>query len=155
MDTKIIVVDSEQLFKKSTALRLEVFTQEQNFDPAIELDEYDVPFDRKDVMHIIAVDSQENALATVRLYLTDGQAHLGRLAVAKQARGTGLGRAICEYAVHKAIEAWSVDTVVLSSQHQVRKFYEGLGYVYNEKKGYYDDEGWQHCEMAQTFSKQT
>jgi predicted GNAT family N-acyltransferase len=141
-------------FDKATALRLQIFTKEQSFDPTLELDEFDKPWIRPDVLHILAVDEYDMALGTVRMKHIDGKAHLGRLAVSKQARGTGLGRKLCEYGAAQAISRWDVDTVLISSQHQVRKFYEGLGYVYNEAKGYYLDEDWSHCEMSQRFSKE-
>ncbi|BFZ54184.1 hypothetical protein PYCC9005_001217 [Savitreella phatthalungensis] len=141
----------------SKAMRLEVFSNEQDFDPAIDIDEYDSPFPREDVAHLIAFagsdagaadENAESLLGTVRLIRKDGFAKITRLAVGKEARGVQLGRRLVFACEQYAKDTWNLSRVDLSAQHQVRGFYEKCGYVYDEDKGYYDEEGWQHCWMT-------
>ncbi|MEO8186211.1 MAG: GNAT family N-acyltransferase, partial [Burkholderiaceae bacterium] len=66
-------------------LRFAVFVEEQRVPAEIELDSFD-PLS----VHAVAFDGNGGAVGTGRL-LPDG--HIGRMAVAKPARGSGVGSA--------------------------------------------------------------
>ena len=74
------------------ALRTEVFVVEQHVDATIERDHRD-----KDATYIVAtIDGK--VVGCARLFWEDG-AHIGRLAVKKEYRHQGVGRAICQYII--------------------------------------------------------
>lgn len=134
-------------YEKSIRLRKQVFCDEQNFAEDLEVDEYDSPFPRSDVMHIISTNTSGEILGTVRFLKTEAYAKLGRLAVSKTARGQKLGQRLVRHAESVVQAVWGSKHIKLSSQYQVQDFYTKLGYKVNADKGYYLDEGWKHCEM--------
>ena len=76
-------------------------------------------------VHAVAYDEQGRALATGRL-LPD--AHIGRMAVLKGARGQGLGRAVLTALVQQARQQ-GFGEVVLSAQTHAQGFYLRQGFV--------------------------
>ncbi|MEO5876577.1 MAG: GNAT family N-acetyltransferase [Streptosporangiaceae bacterium] len=113
---------SEADRRQAFAVRIEVFVEEQGVPASLELDEHDATAD-----HFLALlDGQ--AVGAGRLLPSDGDlAVLGRLAVRRQARGTGLGvllvRAVEDRAAERGLRA-----LLLHSQTQATGFYERLGY---------------------------
>ncbi|MFJ6048392.1 GNAT family N-acetyltransferase [Streptomyces sp. NPDC092307] len=129
---EVRVAVSEEDLKSCFAVRSEVFVVEQSVPESIEYDAYDA-----DAVHVLAVDADGVPLGTGRLLygpaalgktgdLTVGS--LGRLAVAKAARGLGVGVALV-----RAIEAEAarrgLTAVDLGAQTHALGFYERLGYV--------------------------
>ncbi|MCX4720229.1 GNAT family N-acetyltransferase [Streptomyces virginiae] len=129
---EVRVAVSEEDLKSCFAVRSEVFVVEQSVPESIEYDAYDA-----DAVHVLAVDADGAPLGTGRLLhgpaalgktgdLTVGS--LGRLAVAKSARGLGVGVALV-----RAIEAEAarrgLAAVDLGAQTHALGFYERLGYV--------------------------
>ena len=95
-------------------LRFAVFVEEQSVPADIELDAHD-PLS----LHAVAFDANEAAVGTGRL-LPDG--HIGRMAVAKPARGTGVGSALLKTLMDEARRRGHTH-VVLSSQTHATEFY--------------------------------
>ncbi len=120
------------------ALRIEVFVNEQNVPPEIELDEED-----KTALHIIAEENGE-ALGCARLILSCGTAHIGRLAVKKACRGKGIGSDICKFAVNYA-RVRGCDDIWLNSQLHAAEFYEKLGF--KREGGIFTEAGIEHIKM--------
>lgn len=123
--------------EKVYALRNEVFVNEQNVPPEIEIDEED-----KYATHIIA---EENGVAVgcARVIFEDG-GHIGRLAVKKSERGKEIGREICLYIIDYCREN-GYDRVWLNSQLHAVGFYEKLGFV---KRGEtFFEAGIEHVKM--------
>ncbi|WP_405788578.1 GNAT family N-acetyltransferase [Streptomyces sp. NBC_00029] len=129
---EVRVAASEEDLKACFAVRSEVFVVEQSVPESIEYDAYDA-----DAVHVLAVGADGVPLGTGRLLhgpvalgktgdLTVGS--LGRLAVAKSARGLGVGVALV-----RAIEAEAarrgLAAVDLGAQTHALGFYERLGYV--------------------------
>ncbi|WP_406051231.1 GNAT family N-acetyltransferase [Streptomyces virginiae] len=129
---EVRVAVSQEDLKSCFAVRSEVFVVEQSVPESIEYDAYDA-----DAVHVLAVDADGAPLGTGRLLhgpvalgktgdLTVGS--LGRLAVAKSARGLGVGVALV-----RAIEAEAarrgLAAVDLGAQTHALGFYERLGYV--------------------------
>lgn len=101
-------------------IRYEVFVVEQNVPVELEWDEMDAV-----CLHAIGYDAQGQPIATGRL-LPDG--HIGRMAVLKAARGSGVGAAVL---IGLMLEArHRGDQVVrLNAQVQAEAFYARHGFV--------------------------
>ena len=114
------------------AVRKEVFVVEQGVPQEIEYDEYDAV-----ATHVLAVREDGLPLGTGRLLYgevaaakTDGDltvGSLGRLAVAKESRGLGVGVALVR-AIEDAARARGLAAVDLHAQTHAMGFYERLGY---------------------------
>lgn len=136
------------------AVRHEVFVQEQGVPEDIEYDTYDAT-----AVHVLAVRRADGAaLGTGRLLYgadaagktggAEGVGSLGRLAVAKAARGLGVGLALVR-AIEEAARARGLTAVDLHAQTQALGFYERLGYeVYGEE---FQDAGIAHLAMRRVL----
>lgn len=117
---KISIADNTNM-DKVYALRNEVFVIEQQVDPTIERDARD-----KEATHIVA--TMDNlVVGCARLFWEDG-AHFGRLAVAKEYRNKGVGRAICQYIIDLAKEH-NCHQVWLNAQLVSYDFYLKIGFT--------------------------
>ncbi|AFK63060.1 acetyltransferase [Advenella kashmirensis WT001] len=91
----VLRVDNWDALKDHAAMvRHEVFVMEQQVPPELEMDEMDVQ-----CIHAVAYDAQQRPVATGRL-LPDG--HIGRMAVRKIARGTGIGGLVLQRLIEAA-----------------------------------------------------
>ncbi|WP_328870712.1 GNAT family N-acetyltransferase [Streptomyces sp. NBC_00287] len=114
------------------AVRREVFVVEQGVPEELEYDAYDSV-----AVHVLAVREDGVPLGAGRLLYGGAAAEkvdgdltvgsLGRLAVAKAARGLGVGAALVR-AVEDAARARGLRAVDLHAQTQALGFYERLGY---------------------------
>ncbi|WP_051945425.1 GNAT family N-acetyltransferase [Streptacidiphilus rugosus] len=135
------------------AVRHEVFVVEQGVPPELEYDELDATS-----VHVIARAGDGAPLGTGRLIhgpqaLTqtgrEGVVLLGRLAVSRRARGTGLGAALV-LAIEEAGRAQGGAELELHAQTQALGFYEKLGYVaFGEE---YPDAGIPHRSMTKRLT---
>ncbi|GHJ29068.1 GNAT family N-acetyltransferase [Streptomyces hygroscopicus] len=128
------------------AVRREVFVVEQRIPEEEEMDAYDAH-----AVHLLATDAEGAPVGTVRFLHgaaadkkyahagVDGAttAVLGRLAVTRAARGTGLGAELVR-AVEAEARRRGLDEVYLEAQTHALGFYERLGY---EAYGAEFDEG--------------
>ncbi|MGW8366240.1 GNAT family N-acetyltransferase [Streptomyces wedmorensis] len=115
------------------AVRREVFVEEQGVPRELEYDAYDAT-----AVHVLAVRADGLPLGTGRLLhgadavgKTGGDASvgsLGRLAVAKAARGLGVGAALV-LAVEDVARERGLTAVDLHAQTHALGFYERLGYT--------------------------
>lgn len=101
------------------AVRHEVFVVEQQVPADKEADDLD-----PQAVHFLATDSQGTPIGTARV-LSDG--HIGRVAVRKDRRGQGIGRALTEAAIRDLKER-QFASAMLNAQLSVVKFYEKLGF---------------------------
>ncbi|MFE5716469.1 GNAT family N-acetyltransferase [Streptomyces sp. NPDC056501] len=114
------------------AVRREVFVEEQGVPQELEYDTYDTT-----AVHVLAVREDGLPLGTGRLLhgsdalgKTGGDASvgsLGRLAVAKAARGLGVGAALVR-GIEEAARERGLAAVDLHAQTHALGFYERLGY---------------------------
>jgi predicted GNAT family N-acyltransferase len=108
-------------------IRRIVFVDEQGVSSDLEWDELDSP-----AIHFLGVDAEAvpepKPLGTARLRLLKGYAKAERVAVLKEARGTGLGRAIM-LALEEVARSRGAERIRLSAQVSVLGFYEQLGYL--------------------------
>jgi predicted GNAT family N-acyltransferase len=115
------------------AVRKEVFVAEQGVPEDIEYDAYDAV-----AVHVLAVRDDGTPLGTGRLLYGEAAAaktggdlsvgSLGRLAVARPARGLGVGAALVG-AIEEAARARGLTAVDLHAQTHALGFYERLGYT--------------------------
>ncbi|MGY0023357.1 GNAT family N-acetyltransferase [Streptomyces sp. cg35] len=115
------------------AVRRDVFVTEQGVPEELEYDAYDAG-----AVHVLAVREDGVPLGAGRLLTGDAAAvknggavdvgALGRLAVAKAARGSGIG-AVLVRAIEEAARERGLRAVDLHAQTHALGFYERLGYV--------------------------
>lgn len=114
-------------------VRKEVFVVEQGVPEDIEYDAYDAV-----ALHVLAIGDDGVPLGTGRLLFGEEAAaktggdlsvgSLGRLAVARAARGLGVGAALVR-GIEEAARACGLAAVDLHAQTHALGFYERLGYV--------------------------
>ena len=102
------------------AVRWKVFVEEQRVPEALEWDEEDEPS-----RHVVAVAANGTPIGTGRL-LRDG--HIGRMAVLKEWRNQGVGRALMELLLRMARESGHT-AVRLHAQTHAAGFYARHGFV--------------------------
>jgi predicted GNAT family N-acyltransferase len=122
------------------AIRLEVFVQEQGVPPELEMDNNDAV-----CVHAVAYDASGTPVGTGRL-LPDG--HIGRMAVRKVARGSGVGGLLLQGLMAQA-QARGDKTVVLGAQTHAAPFYVKHGFVVRGEE--FIEAGIPHVEMVHTF----
>lgn len=126
--------------KDAQPIRYEVFVIEQNVPAELEWDDMD-----KVCLHAVAYDEQGQAIGTGRL-LPDG--HIGRMAVRKVARGTGVGGALLEALMARAKERGD-RSVLLSAQTHAESFYLRYGFVRQGEE--FMEAGIPHIHMRYDF----
>ena len=117
-------------FGDAEKIRQLIFVEEQGFEN--EFDEID-----EHAYHVV-VYQDNHAIATGRMYFEDEKTMiLGRIAVIKEYRGTGLGNKVVKSLENKAKEL-NCTMVKLSAQQRAQMFYEKLGY-HSIGEIYYDE----------------
>lgn len=125
-------------------IRTEVFINEQGYTPELEFDEYD-----GNVPHLV-IFSDGEPVATGRVIKEDAKtAKIGRIAVMKKMRGTGLGEKTVLELLRFARET-GAETVLLSAQTYAVGFYEKCGFVLTGTPEYMDGHI-PHLDMIKTF----
>ncbi|MEV8093996.1 GNAT family N-acetyltransferase [Kitasatospora sp. NPDC085879] len=149
---EIRIADGEADLALVRSVRREVFVEEQNVPEELEYDELDATS-----VHVLAVAPDGSGLGTGRLIhgadalkLTgvEGRVLLGRLAVRKPARGTGLGAELVR-AIEQAGRARGARELELHAQVHALGFYERLGYT--AEGPVYEDAGIPHRTMVRVF----
>lgn len=160
-------IDPESIEIKALCrgIRIEVFVGEQGVPLEEEIDLLD---DAGSTIHVLASAADGSPLGTVRV-LRDpdhpGQVHLGRLAVVRQVRGTGLGARLVAEVEGLALVGAGVPeldddgeptgatevTIILAAQEQAAGFYARCGYEVVSGETYLDA-GIPHQDMARTLT---
>ena len=99
--------------------------------------------------HLSGRDGSERLVAYARL-LAPGVKYLdavaiGRVVIAPDRRGGGLGRQLVQQAIHHCEQRYPGRAIMLSAQASLQRFYEGLGFVVQSEP--YDDGGILHLDM--------
>lgn len=115
----VIVGSWADLQARAQAIRFQVFVQEQQVPPELELDEFDAVS-----VHALAFSPSGEPIGTGRL-LPDG--HIGRVAVLPEWRHSGVGARIMRTLLNEA-RIRGMAFVELSAQSHARRFYENLGF---------------------------
>ncbi|NGZ84918.1 GNAT family N-acetyltransferase [Duganella aceris] len=122
-------------------IRFEVFVEEQKVPAELEMDQMDAV-----CLHAVAYDAAGRPVGTGRL-LPDG--HIGRMAVRKPGRGTGVGSALLQGLMAQA-RVRGDRQVMLSSQTHAAPFYERHGFVIEGEEFF--EAGISHINMQYTFA---
>jgi predicted GNAT family N-acyltransferase len=125
------------------ALRHEVFVHEQGVPTDLELDAYD-----EAAVHLIALEDGR-IVGTCRLVHADDRAKFGRLVVAREARGGGIGSALLGEAERRA-RADGAKLIVLAAQTTAMGLYERAGYV--ARGDVFLDAGIEHVTMEKALA---
>jgi YbgC/YbaW family acyl-CoA thioester hydrolase len=125
-------------------IRTEVFLAEQRIPAEMEWDEGDAI-----AVHAVAYNRLGQAVATGRLLQErPGVARIGRMAVHRVLRGSGVGRQVLQ-ALLAAAAARGDREAMLHAQSSARDFYLGLGF---EPRGLaFEEAGIPHIEMARAL----
>jgi len=130
---RVKIVETAEELREVKWIRIKVFQKEQGVS-------MNVDFDGNDVFatHIVAYIN-EMPVGTTRIILSNnGAGKIQRMAVLKGFRNRGIGSQIIKYALD-FLKNQRIKLVRLSSQEQVRKFYEQFGFraigdVFDEAK---------------------
>jgi predicted GNAT family N-acyltransferase len=129
--------------RAALALRHEVFVDEQGVPPELEIDEHDAT-----ALHLVALDGGR-IVGTCRLVDAADRAKFGRLVVAREARGAGIGRALLDEAERRA-RALGRERIVLAAQTSAMSLYERAGYT--ARGEVFLDAGIEHLTMEKTLA---
>jgi predicted GNAT family N-acyltransferase len=125
-----VIVRTAAEMEDALTVRRAVFIDEQGVTEAEEIDAYDGdPRQATSAVHVVAY-ADNRPVATGRLILNDaedGKAHIGRLAVLRDHRRQGFGRAVM-LALEEEARRRGFQGVIVAAQLQAMRFYEGLGY---------------------------
>ena len=133
--------DWTTLSADARTIRFEVFVEEQKVPAELEMDQMDAV-----CVHAVAYDAAGTPIGTGRL-LPDG--HIGRMAVRKAGRGTGVGSALLQGLMAQA-RARGDRQVVLGSQTNAAPFYERHGFTIDGDEFF--EAGISHINMQYTFA---
>ena len=137
---RLVIADWNTLQKDAQAIRYQVFVIEQKIPAELEWDAMDAQ-----CLHALAYDEHGKALGTGRL-LPD--AHIGRMAVLAEARGTGVGSKIL-HALMEQAKARGEPAVRLNAQQSAEKFYLKDGFV--REGEVFEEAGIPHVSMVYSF----
>lgn len=121
------------------AIRRAVFIEEQQIPEAEEWDAFD-----ETARHLLA-RSEGAPAGTARIILQGAQAKIGRVAVLREFRATGLGRALMQAGLGVAHDS-GCETAILDAQTYAAEFYARLGFV-AEGEPFDDGSGILHIRM--------
>jgi predicted GNAT family N-acyltransferase len=126
------------------ALRRVVFIDEQGVPEADEIDDLDDA-----CTHFLAIDDAGRAVGTARLRFVDDVAKVQRVAVLREGRNRGVGRALMD-ALEREASARGARVAKLAAQTSAIPFYERLAYeAYGD---IFDDAGIPHRQMRKPLS---
>lgn len=116
------IVEAEQDIKLCYKVRTKVFVEEQNVPLIIEID------DKESVSTHFLVIKDGQPISAGRVYVDDNVAIIGRIAVLKEFRSSGVGLFLMENIVSFCVKS-GYKKAILGSQKQALGFYEKLGFV--------------------------
>ncbi|MFZ2306312.1 MAG: YbgC/FadM family acyl-CoA thioesterase [Rhodoferax sp.] len=139
--TTLSVGNWETLGKQATALRQDVFVQEQGIGAHMVWDDADAG-----AVHAVVCNRLNQPIATGRLLQhAPGVARIGRMAVNRGLRGSQLGREVLLALIDAARNRGDTE-VMLHAQTSAEGFYRRLGFV--ARGPVFEEAGVQHIEMV-------
>jgi predicted GNAT family N-acyltransferase len=132
-------VTGEDELKAALEVRRQVFVEEQDIAPELELDGKD-----GEALHMVVV-SEDRVIGTARVMFADGrQAKIERMAVLKSHRRQGIGKGIVSFLL-KELNRRLIKQAVLHAQLPVAAFYRSCGFV--ETGSAFVEAGIEHIKM--------
>jgi predicted GNAT family N-acyltransferase len=126
----------------ASRIRLEVFVHEQGVPLELEMDDRDAQS-----LHALATPAGSAVpVGTARL-LPDG--HIGRMAVLREFRRRGTGRALLDALIEQARAAGHSEAIVNAQTYAIA-FYERAGFAVSS--GVFDEAGIPHAEMRRPLA---
>ncbi|QOZ29874.1 Acetyltransferase [Bradyrhizobium ivorense] len=119
MSASVLVCRWEEAQERAKSIRYSVFVEEQGVPVELEWDDKDATS-----WHALGFAEDGTPVATGRL-LADG--HIGRMAVLKPARGTGVGARVLDALMVKAAEL-GYPRLILNAQTHAAPFYARAGF---------------------------
>ncbi|AOY87401.1 GNAT family N-acetyltransferase [Marinobacter salinus] len=120
-------------------IRQQVFIDEQRVPPSLEWDDTDEIAD-----HYLAVLPDNTPVGVARLFSTlEETAHIGRMAILPEFRGSGIGEALLQHLIREASDQYS--ELQLSAQEHAIPFYQRSGF--HVCSDLYEDAGIPHVDM--------
>ncbi len=136
---EIIRVKTKDEMEKVFEIRREVFVREQGIPEELEMDELD-----SEAIHVLAIVNGVPA-GCGRFLIHDDDARIGRVAVKKDIRGSGIGTGICKLLMSIAMDN-GAERVIIGAQLTAVEFYKCLGF---EKEGdVFMEAGKEHVRMS-------
>jgi predicted GNAT family N-acyltransferase len=130
-----------ELREPARRIRTEVFVDEQRVPLEMEWDDAD-----DSAVHAVAYNRLGQAVATGRLLPSQaGTAKIGRVAVKRVLRGSGVGRQLMEALMTRASQRGD-QRIVLHAQRTAESFYRGLGFGAQGEP--FEEAGIPHIEMV-------
>lgn len=131
----------ERLGNEARPLRTAVFIDEQRVPVEMEWDDDDAH-----CVHAVARNRLGDAVATARLLpAADGRTRIGRMAVTRSLRGTGIGREVLR-ALMQASARRGDREILLHAQTSALGFYAREGFVVHGER--FEEAGIEHVEMV-------
>jgi predicted GNAT family N-acyltransferase len=137
IEYSIQFADWEEDAKRLTALRHEVFVDEQNVPIEMEIDDMDV-----ECLHIKAVLNNGKIIGTARLLPSN---YVGRMCVSRAYRGQGIAGAMLEFIIQYAGHQ-NLPSLQLNAQISAQALYERYGFVVDSD--IFMEAGIQHRHMS-------
>ena len=141
MPATVLICPWSEARERARAIRYTVFVEEQGVPVELEWDKWDEPS-----WHALAFAEDGTPVATGRL-LPDG--HIGRMAVLKSARGTGVGALVLDALMKKA-EELGYPELVLNAQSHAAPFYARVGFAQAGEE--FEEAGIPHIEMRKRLA---
>ena len=137
---RVEIGDWATLGAEATVLRFAVFAQEQGIALNLMSDASDAAG-----LHAVAYNGLGQAVATGRLIRRDNAiCQLGRLAVHRALRGSGVGAQVMQALVDDARQRGDIE-VILHAQRSAQGFYERAGFT--ARGAYFEEAGLPHLEF--------
>jgi YbgC/YbaW family acyl-CoA thioester hydrolase len=135
----------DELREPAERIRTQVFVDEQRIPADMEWDEAD-----KTCLHAVAYNRLGQAVGTGRLLPAEqGTAKIGRVAVNRVLRGSGVGRALMQ-ALMEAARKRGDKRILLHAQRTAEAFYRGIGFT--PEGAEFDEAGIPHINMTRELA---
>lgn len=128
------------------ALRVDVFVVEQNC-PYPELDHIDT----LEGVEMIWAEDSKGIIACARIIpagVSYPDVSIGRVAIARRCRNTGLGHTLIKYALNTCQERWGETKITIGAQAHLQSFYQQHGFKTCSEE--YLEDGIPHVKMSST-----
>ncbi len=118
---KVEIVKWIDCYKTLTLIREKVFIEEQKVEPQLEWDGMD-----EEAIHLLAFKDKK-PIGCARFFVIKNHMQLGRMAVLKEYRREGIGRALIEKAILTA-KLNQLSSIYISAQCHAIDFYKKFGF---------------------------
>lgn len=124
-------------------IRREVFINEQGVPEVLEMDELD-----QEAVHVLAyVDGTPAGCG--RMLFSESEAKIGRVAVRKNMRRSGIGTGLCKLLISIAEDSYSIQTIYVNAQLTAENFYTSLGFT--KEGSTFMEAGIEHVKMVKAL----